>query len=55
MTDANAAAPDHAALLVIGAGPNGVAVAAYDQARGIATVVAGYPMALWREHMPAGI
>jgi cation diffusion facilitator CzcD-associated flavoprotein CzcO len=55
MTDANAAAPDHTALLVIGAGPYGVAVAAYAQARGIATVVAGHPMALWRQHMPAGM
>lgn len=55
MTDANTAAPDHIALLVIGAGPYGVAVAAYARARGIATVVAGHPMALWRQHMPAGM
>jgi cation diffusion facilitator CzcD-associated flavoprotein CzcO len=55
MTDASPGAPDRTALLVIGAGPYGVAVAAYARARGIATVVSGQPMALWRAHMPAGM
>jgi cation diffusion facilitator CzcD-associated flavoprotein CzcO len=47
--------PDHTPLLVIGAGPYGVAVAAHAQARGIDTAIVGQPMALWRRHMPAGM
>jgi cation diffusion facilitator CzcD-associated flavoprotein CzcO len=47
--------PDRTSLLVIGAGPYGVAVAAYARARGIGTVIAGHPMALWRRHMPPGM
>ena len=47
--------PARTSLLVIGAGPYGVAVAAYASARGIDTVVAGHPMALWRRHMPPGM
>jgi cation diffusion facilitator CzcD-associated flavoprotein CzcO len=46
---------DRTPLLVIGAGPYGVAVAAYARARGIDTVIAGHPMALWRRHMPRGM
>ena len=42
-------------LLVIGAGPYGVAVAARALERGIETVVAGYPMGFWTDHMPEGM
>ncbi len=42
-------------LLVIGAGPYGLSVAALAQERGIGTMVAGRPMDFWREHMPAGM
>lgn len=41
-----------AELLVIGAGPYGVAVAAHARANGISTVIVGRPMGFWREHMP---
>lgn len=44
-----------APLLVIGAGPYGVAIAAHARARGIDTAIVGRPMRLWREHMPAGM
>ena len=40
-------------LLVIGAGPYGLATAAYARERGVATMVVGHPMAFWRENMPA--
>ena len=46
---------DNAALLVIGAGPYGVATAARACERGIETIVVGGPMAFWREHMPQGM
>ncbi len=46
---------DNAALLVIGAGPYGVATAARAIERGIETIVVGAPMAFWREHMPQGM
>jgi cation diffusion facilitator CzcD-associated flavoprotein CzcO len=55
MPPPSATAPDRTSLLVIGAGPYGVAVAAYARARGIDTVIAGQPMALWRRHMPSGM
>lgn len=42
-------------LLVIGAGPYGVAVAGRAVERGIDTAVVGRPMGFWREHMPAGM
>jgi thioredoxin reductase len=40
-------------LLVIGAGPYGLSVAALAAQRGIDTLVVGRPMGFWREHMPA--
>jgi FAD-dependent urate hydroxylase len=40
-------------LLVIGAGPYAYSVAAFARDNGIATHVVGYPMAFWREQMPA--
>ena len=46
---------DSAALLVIGAGPYGVATAARAIERGIETIVVGGPMSFWREHMPQGM
>jgi FAD-dependent urate hydroxylase len=42
-------------LLVIGAGPYGVAVGARAIERGIDTVIAGRPMGFWTEHMPKGM
>jgi cation diffusion facilitator CzcD-associated flavoprotein CzcO len=45
--------PERADLLVIGAGPYGVAAAAFARERGIDTHVVGRPMSFWREQMPA--
>ncbi len=42
-------------LLVIGAGPYGLATAAYARRNGIEPVVLGEPMAFWRESMLIGI
>ena len=42
-------------LLVVGAGPYGVAVAAHAIERGIDTVVVGHPMGFWTDHMPKGM
>ncbi|HAM01673.1 MAG TPA: dimethylaniline monooxygenase [Acidimicrobiaceae bacterium] len=42
-------------LLVIGAGPYGVSVAAQARARGIDTVVVGRPMGFWTDRMPRGM
>src|SRR3954454_8984331 len=44
-----------AELLVIGAGPYGLAVAAEARRHGIDTMTVGAPMGFWREHMPAGM
>ena len=46
------AAPEHTPLLVIGAGPYGLATAAEARRLGIPTVVLGEPMGFWRRHMP---
>ncbi|MGA7420428.1 MAG: NAD(P)-binding domain-containing protein [Acidimicrobiales bacterium] len=43
------------ALLVVGAGPYGVAVAAQAIERGVDTVVVGHPMSFWTDHMPEGM
>jgi cation diffusion facilitator CzcD-associated flavoprotein CzcO len=43
------------ALLVVGAGPYGVAVAAQAIEQGIETVVVGRPMGFWTDHMPEGM
>jgi len=43
------------ALLVVGAGPYGVAVAARAVERGVETVVVGHPMSFWTDHMPEGM
>jgi cation diffusion facilitator CzcD-associated flavoprotein CzcO len=42
-------------LLVIGAGPYALSTAAFARERGIDTLIAGRPMAFWREHMPEGM
>ncbi|MGH3144864.1 MAG: NAD(P)/FAD-dependent oxidoreductase [Rubrobacter sp.] len=42
-------------LLVIGAGPYGLATAACARLAGIETLVFGEPMSFWRENMPAGM
>ena len=42
-------------LLVIGAGPYGLSVAAHAKDHGIQTVVLGRPMEFWRKHMPEGM
>jgi len=45
----------HTPLLVIGAGPYGLATAAYAGRVGIEPVIVGQPMAFWRENMPPGM
>jgi thioredoxin reductase len=42
-------------LLIIGAGPFGLAVAAWAGRKGVAYVIAGKPMGFWKENMPAGM
>lgn len=42
-------------LLIIGAGPYGLAAAAYAKHRGIDFVILGKPMEFWRERMPKGM
>ena len=46
---------DTSELLVIGAGPYGVATAARAIERGIETIVVGGPMSFWKQHMPEGM
>jgi thioredoxin reductase len=48
-------APLHTPLLVIGAGPYGLATAAYAKRSGIEELVVGKPMAFWHESMPPGM
>ncbi|MGI8740443.1 MAG: NAD(P)-binding domain-containing protein [Gammaproteobacteria bacterium] len=42
-------------LLIIGAGPFGLAMAAYARHLDIDHLVVGNPMSFWKEHMPAGM
>lgn len=42
-------------LLIIGAGPFGLALAAYAQGQGISHRVVGAPMQFWRDNMPQGM
>lgn len=46
---------DETPLLVIGAGPYGLAVAARALESGIDTAVVGRPLGFWRDHMPEGM
>jgi FAD-dependent urate hydroxylase len=46
---------DTTSLLVVGAGPYGLAVAAQARERGIETVIVGRPLGFWTDHMPAGM
>jgi FAD-dependent urate hydroxylase len=48
-------AQTHVPLLVIGAGPYGLATAASAKRAGIEQIVVGKPMAFWRDNMPAGM
>src|SRR5215210_2325268 len=45
----------HVPLLVIGAGPYGLATAGCAKRAGIEQLVVGKPMAFWRDNMPAGM
>jgi cation diffusion facilitator CzcD-associated flavoprotein CzcO len=47
--------PPTTELLVIGAGPYGLATAAAAAAAGVQTAVVGEPMSFWRRHMPEGM
>ncbi|MGW7101220.1 FAD-dependent oxidoreductase [Streptomyces sp. NPDC054838] len=42
-------------LVVVGAGPYGLSIAAHAAAAGLRVRVLGRPMASWRDHMPAGM
>ncbi|MEK7728112.1 MAG: NAD(P)-binding domain-containing protein [candidate division KSB1 bacterium] len=42
-------------LLIIGAGPFGLALSAYAKRMRIEHVIIGKPMGFWKEHMPAGM
>ena len=42
-------------LLVVGAGPFGLALAAEAQRQGLRATVVGRPMSFWRDHMPDGM
>ena len=42
-------------LLIIGAGPFGLAIAAHATRLGIDHTVVGEPMGFWRRHMPANM
>lgn len=42
-------------VVIVGAGPYGLATAAHLSAQGLNAIVFGKPMQLWREHMPEGM
>lgn len=42
-------------VIVVGAGPYGLSIAAHLQAQGTSSRIFGSPMEVWREHMPAGM
>jgi hypothetical protein len=42
-------------VAIVGAGPNGLALAAHLQAAGVDHVILGYPFATWKDHMPRGM
>src|SRR5919109_2444981 len=45
----------HTELLIIGAGPFGIAMAAYASHHRIDHLVVGHPMSFWHTHMPRGM
>ena len=45
----------HTSLLIIGAGPFGLSMAAHAQQLGIDYIIAGKPMEFWEKNMPAGM
>ncbi len=45
----------HYDVVVVGAGPYGLAAAAHLQGRGLKVGIFGKPLKLWREHMPQGM
>jgi cation diffusion facilitator CzcD-associated flavoprotein CzcO len=47
--------PKHVPLLIIGAGPFGLGMAAEAKQRGIEHLVLGEPMSFWKAHMPKGM
>ncbi len=42
-------------VAIVGAGPNGMALAAHLKALGVDRLVIGRPLSTWRDHMPAGM
>ena len=50
-----ASAADTTDLLIIGAGPFGLALASYAEHLGIQYVIVGEPMSFWKDHMPSGM
>jgi thioredoxin reductase len=42
-------------VIIVGAGPYGLSIAAHLQSRGISHRIFGPPMEIWREHMPKGM
>lgn len=42
-------------VVIVGAGPHGLAVAAHLRDVGVETLVLGEPMAFWKRHMPVGM
>lgn len=42
-------------VLIVGAGPYGLSIAAHLRSRGISSGIFGPPMEVWREHMPKGM
>ena len=47
--------PHATELLIVGAGPFGLAMAAYAEDHGLPYTIAGVPMQFWRSHMPPGM
>ena len=45
----------HVPLLVVGAGPYALSTAAHAKRHGVDPLVAGAPMAFWRQNMPEGM
>ncbi|MEO6830335.1 MAG: FAD-dependent monooxygenase, partial [Acidobacteriaceae bacterium] len=42
-------------VLIVGAGPYGLSIAAHLRSHGISSGIFGPPMEVWREHMPKGM